>query len=383
MYNLLSDLTVGSILLLAFLVLTAKRLANAKANRWLGFFLLTLTIFMLDDSLTVHGVYKEYPMLIGVPFTFIFTLSPTLYLVVSRYVAIEKRFQWKHCLHFIPAFLFFLLFIPFFLSNDSIKLASIAEAPEKLNTESVILLSCWMVQLSSYWMLSLVKLRKHRKKMELLTASPAEFQLDWLRNFLYGIGGIVFVLLLDLVFNASFSPKGSWVDICYFVIVYFLGYFVIQQREVFPFPVAELPDINKVLEENELNSSDSKKKLVTDEALSELKEKLIIVLEKEKSYLNPELNLSMLARQMQLGTHEMSYVLNEGFQENFYQFINRYRIEESKRLLSSPDFSHLNMLGIAFESGFNSKTAFNTSFKKQVGISPSEYQKSCRGENNP
>jgi AraC-like DNA-binding protein len=68
--------------------------------------------------------------------------------------------------------------------------------------------------------------------------------------------------------------------------------------------------------------------------------------------------------------------LNEkGFERNFYQLINGYRVEESKRLLVDEQLLHLNILAIGFEAGFNSKTTFNTTFKNQTGMSPLEYRK--------
>jgi AraC-like DNA-binding protein len=77
---------------------------------------------------------------------------------------------------------------------------------------------------------------------------------------------------------------------------------------------------------------------------------------------------------MDISTHDMSYLLNDGFGQSFFQFINTYRIEEAKRLLMSEKHSHFNMLGIAYASGFSSKTTFNTTFKKLTQQSPSEFQ---------
>jgi AraC-like DNA-binding protein len=71
----------------------------------------------------------------------------------------------------------------------------------------------------------------------------------------------------------------------------------------------------------------------------------------------------------------MSYLINSGFGENFFQFINKYRVERAKELLNIDKLSKYSILGIAFESGFNSKTTFNTTFKKFTNQTPSEYLK--------
>jgi AraC-like DNA-binding protein len=79
---------------------------------------------------------------------------------------------------------------------------------------------------------------------------------------------------------------------------------------------------------------------------------------------------------MHLTPHQLSYLINIGFNENFFLFVNKYRVERVKELLINKENDHLSILGIAFESGFSSKTAFNTTFKKFTQQTPSEYKKS-------
>ena len=105
------------------------------------------------------------------------------------------------------------------------------------------------------------------------------------------------------------------------------------------------------------------------------KERLIALMENEKPYLDTQLNLFKLAELHGSTVHELSSLINKGFNENFNQFINRYRVEESKKLLVSEQHQNLSMLGIAYEAGFNSKTVFNATFKKMVGKTPTEYRK--------
>ena len=93
----------------------------------------------------------------------------------------------------------------------------------------------------------------------------------------------------------------------------------------------------------------------------------------EKPYLDNELGLPQLAAEMGISSHDLSYLLNEGFGKNFFQFINTYRVAEAKQLMLSEKHKHLNLLGIAYSAGFNSKTTFNTSFKKETGLSPSQF----------
>ncbi|MCU0348885.1 MAG: helix-turn-helix transcriptional regulator, partial [Saprospiraceae bacterium] len=93
----------------------------------------------------------------------------------------------------------------------------------------------------------------------------------------------------------------------------------------------------------------------------------------ERLYLEPELTLSDLARRLQTNASVLSAVVNRAFGKNFNDFVNEYRVEAVKRLLEDPKASHLSLLGIGLECGFNSKSTFNRAFRKVTGVAPSEW----------
>lgn len=105
-------------------------------------------------------------------------------------------------------------------------------------------------------------------------------------------------------------------------------------------------------------------------------EKLKTLVESERPYLNPAVSLRSLADQAEIHPNQLSWLLNEYVGKNFNEFINAARIEHFKKLVVNPDNSHISLIGLAYESGFNSKTVFNTAFKKEVGMTPKEYQRS-------
>jgi len=96
-------------------------------------------------------------------------------------------------------------------------------------------------------------------------------------------------------------------------------------------------------------------------------------MDEHQPYLDAELTLSELARQVDLSPSQVSQTINSGFQMNFNEFINQYRVEAVKSILKKGEKSNLSMLGIAMECGFNSKATFNRTFKKFTQLTPSEY----------
>lgn len=102
-------------------------------------------------------------------------------------------------------------------------------------------------------------------------------------------------------------------------------------------------------------------------------EKLLSFMQGELPYLNPSLNLRSLANQIEIHPNQLSWLLNEIIGKNFNEFINNYRIEHFKKMAVDPSNAHISLVGLAFESGFNSKTVFNTCFKKLEGMTPSAF----------
>jgi AraC-like DNA-binding protein len=94
-----------------------------------------------------------------------------------------------------------------------------------------------------------------------------------------------------------------------------------------------------------------------------------------KPYLEPELTLDELATQLSVKPKMLSQTINELLRQNFFEFINHYRIEEAKRLLTNPKDKKITVLEVMYEVGFNSKSSFNTIFKKNTGLTPSEFKK--------
>ncbi|HEU4496042.1 MAG TPA: helix-turn-helix domain-containing protein [Flavobacterium sp.] len=145
-----------------------------------------------------------------------------------------------------------------------------------------------------------------------------------------------------------------------------------KQKEIYPFTKGQKIEILHAIEDN--SKKQEPKKLIEDGRLEELKTNLLHLMENDKPFLDCELTLVRLASMMGISLHQLSYLINTGFDENFYQFVNRYRIEEAKKLILDDEMGHLNFQGVALEVGFNSKSAFNATFKKFTGQTPSGFK---------
>jgi len=118
-----------------------------------------------------------------------------------------------------------------------------------------------------------------------------------------------------------------------------------------------------------------KKQLLSPSEIHEHRATLEQLMIEKQPFLSPELTLRTLAEQVRLPANYLSQLLNEGFGQNFAEFVNSYRLEAFKQRLLEPTSQQLTLLALAFESGFNSKTVFNTFFKKQMGMTPRAYWK--------
>jgi TolB-like protein/AraC-like DNA-binding protein/Tfp pilus assembly protein PilF len=144
-------------------------------------------------------------------------------------------------------------------------------------------------------------------------------------------------------------------------------------------PLHDIPEFQKSManiigrNDNTLLHRKNKKSLFTDKEKVFYETRLREMMEQEQLHLNPALSLRSLAEYMNLSPNHLSQLLNDGFGQNFADFVNGYRLEEFKIKLDAKNAHHLTILAIAYDSGFNSKTVFNTFFKKKMGVTPKAY----------
>jgi AraC-like DNA-binding protein len=165
-----------------------------------------------------------------------------------------------------------------------------------------------------------------------------------------------------------FCTDGLFLSLSIFVIL--IGYFGLKQNVIF-----SSENIIVSVEASQTHTKYSGSRL-TDSEAKQYAGKLTDYMKSAKPYLNPDLSLPQLATELNISSHYLSQVINEQFNLNFFDFVNGYRVEAFKKKVTDPEFRNYSLLGIAFECGFNSKSAFNRIFKQASGITPSQFKKS-------
>jgi AraC-like DNA-binding protein len=115
---------------------------------------------------------------------------------------------------------------------------------------------------------------------------------------------------------------------------------------------------------------------LSDQQFASLTERMVQGLEVEKAYLDGDLTLAQLSGRMDAPAHQVSEVISRYYRCNFFDAVNRLRVDEVKRRLVDPQFASYSILGISMDAGFNSKSSFNTAFRKHTGTTPSEFRRS-------
>lgn len=124
-------------------------------------------------------------------------------------------------------------------------------------------------------------------------------------------------------------------------------------------------------------TTDQKPPLLDESTAGQYTDQLLQFMEEEEPFLNPGLSLRSLAEQIDVHPNKLSWLLNESLGKNYNSFVNQYRVAHFKKLALDPANAHISLLGLAYESGFNSKTVFNTYFKKETGMTPRAFLKSA------
>jgi AraC-like DNA-binding protein len=309
----------------------------------------------------LHFQYQlSVPLVLNLNSAFPFLQGPFLFAYVVALVGMRQRFTGLDYLHLLP-FVGFMLFMAIWQGARAFALSG-AEATQLLSIFSVSDLFSVLLLLSVpvYIVWSLLVMRRANR---VLQSHAQSNRFRWIWSLVAGLGVIWIAAMAAAILNHKQLAQPHMIFWALTIVVYVLGYLGLTRTTVFTAPEFEVLKI-------ELQPKYQKSGLKADDARA-LYENLLAHVDNEQAYLDPEISLGALARDLGVSTNHVSQVINEFDQCNFHDFINARRVAEACRRLQ--ESRETNLLELAMDVGFNSKSSFNRAFRKFAGATPSEY----------
>ncbi|MEM9076015.1 MAG: helix-turn-helix domain-containing protein [Bacteroidota bacterium] len=306
-------------------------------------------------------------------------LAPLIYLYIKSITTSQFKLRSLDFFHFLPFLLFALYRVAIYIydfmqpgfhevQNGVLKLSLDEPYVQPL------MATFGFAQMLLYLAFTLQLFYNYRRKINAFFSNTYKLELNWIRNFLYVYTFLFAYDVVETIISSFFmelwyTQKWWLVFISGIAITYvgIKGYFT---------DTTKLKKLSFSFTPNKISVPEfqnGQKKKISKDAVEQIK----LLMESEKPYLDPELNLIDLAKRANMSRSQLSETINLGFKKNFNDFVNMYRIEAFKKMIEAEKHQQLSLLGIAYECGFNSKATFNRVFKKLTQTSPTEFLKAA------
>jgi AraC-like DNA-binding protein len=352
------------------LVLAVKRPRNSPDKLLIGW-MAFMGLHLVGVYLGASGFYRQHPDWFGYDASFLLVQGPLLWAYIQLATRPDARVSAVWLLHLVP-FVFFTIALTRMLQMPDVPdrytyIASVMADPNNLLLQIFGLFL--HLHLIAYLVTSVWALRRFAKKLPEEFSYSEGIDLSWLRAIVLGLAMVSLLILVGLLLNdvlafVSHDFKAYMIYSAFALVPFYLMFQAIRQGIVYPYSAEEEHQARYV--------SSSLEKTTSQELASQLSEKMTT----EKPYLNGKLTLAHLAGQLNIHPKLLSQVINENFKQNFFNYINQHRVEEVKRRIMSGKYHHLTLLGIALDCGFNTKSSFNSIFKKFTGTTPQAFKAS-------
>ena len=377
---MITILVIGAFQAIFFaLLLIIKRgrtLCDTVLAMWLSILFLHLSLIYCKYL----GLFTDYPHLIGITSSFIFLYGPMLYFYIDNYISNFPGFKKEYFIHLILFMVYNIYRIPFYTASADLKLAYLNDGPAETSGLSVLFDIAKIISIPFYVALILYLLRKHRNNLKYYFSNFEKRHLDWVKYLIWSIAVIGIVVIFTGVAQLGSGTiltdnSEKYVLTATSVWIFGLGFYAVRQTSIFQNVTYEISPAVAQKSENKSAVLEYKRNRLRKFEEENFRSKLITFLDQEKPYLKNKLTIDELASQVEVSVHDLSLFINEVLDQNFFDLVNSYRVKEFKMRISDPRNKNYTLLGIALDSGFNSKASLNRIFKKHTGISPSQYLK--------
>lgn len=359
-----------------FTALMFQKKPRALHDNILIMWLIYLGLFIGVYAFYSHDLFTRFHLLSATLISLLMLHGPFLYTYVLALVTDRDSLTSKSFLHLVPFVLFNLYVLGASANPDLSERLNLEKVFPGSNTPLLFSIFLVMTALSGtfYFLLTIRLFRRLDLNIFNNFSNPTDVDPLWIRRLVI-VFGIVWTALITVtvihhilgMFSMVFCTDGLFLSLSVFVIT--VGWFGLKQKVVFS---SENFVVTAGAAIDQPRYSGSRLSARDAQAYAD---QISGYMTANRPYLNPDLSLPQLATDLNIPGHYLSQVINEQFGLNFHDYINGYRVEEFKKKVSSPGSDSFSLLGIAFECGFNSKSAFNRIFKQFTGMTPSQYKR--------
>jgi AraC-like DNA-binding protein len=359
-------------LLMAFFLLTVKT-ENKLANRLFAWFFIVSAIDL--SGFFVTDYIQDYIDLLIFRWTICLLAMPLFYLYVLSVCYSDFKLKWKHLVHLLPIILVNLVFLPrLYLASDAdTKLLSgdLDHMPEIYLIQILI-----EFQYVFYIVGAFLILKKYREiYLENYTnPSTSTYKYLFQMTTVFLIAHCL-VALKNLLRYSDYRQIFLWLNVVVGSVALFITCWLVMKAlnhpELFRGINSKLQLTKDILPEVEEKTAS---KNVQNDAISSQISTLKQYMAEKEPFLDPSLTIQELANQIDIPVRELSVLINHYMDQHFFDFVNEYRIQKAMGILKDQARSQLTVLEILYEVGFNSKSSFNTSFKKHTNLTPTAYR---------
>ena len=356
-----------SVLSLFFILI----LAGKKNKSYSDIVLICWFVLLFSNVLSFYLVLKTLApsWLVGFLDHSVFLHGPLLFLYTSALTGIQRKASVKTLLHFVPFFLF-LLFSTWLTFTEWVYLG------HYINGLIIVKFMSPLV----YILISLRIIFLHRYRIANIFSSTNQMELLWLSGVLYGFIVLILFGATSMIIH-FYTPVnipqfgGQYLNIAYSVSIIVLGYFGFRQTPIFIPSHLQGEQLLFKHPSRKASADKYQKAKLKEDYVEKTYRRLLQYMVSDRPYTDSNLTLVKLAGQLDISENKLSQVINTRSQNNFFEFVNRYRVELLIEKMKSGEHKSRTLLGLAFDSGFNSKASFNRSFKRITGLTPSDYLK--------
>ncbi len=360
-------------LFLAALIFAQKE--KSLSDNILGSFFL---LYALNFVLSYIEFYNRqhgfpYPSFINTAPPFILLHGPVLWFYIKSLTDQHFSFRPVYVLHFFPFLIMVsVLWMDIYSLPSSQKIELISnEAFTDFITYKIFVVAIAVSTIGYfYWGLKLVQ--RYQRKIKTYFSHVENIDLSWLHTLL-AAALVVYVIINSVYIIDLFYPIAPFGMLQFLSFVFgavyivFLGFFGLRQGNLFATQKINLDLENAVKQQTDQQFLPGKERKFIYTLQDYMKE--------HKSYLNSDLTINKLSKDLDVTPEYLSRTINKHLNKNFFDFINHYRVEEFKKLCRDEKNEKITIIGLAYESGFNSKATFNRVFKNITGTTPGAYQK--------